>query len=190
MQKALLLSIQSTPSYYIVRGEKLWEVRTRKLPQGIDIYGYVTKGRPLLTRYDSQVIFDGKWIDYMGYQVLNGTVPFKFRVGEIIEVPYEVIIPEGYNDYDGEWVDNSKYGYWASQSLLDNSKLTYEELEAYGKGKKLYFHEITNLQIFDKPMALGEFYKEEYAVMPNGVFPAYQPLTKAPQKYQFVWVRE
>ena len=59
----------------------------------------------------------------------------------------------------------------------------------YGKGKILYAWHIDNLVIFDKPKELSEFEKEEYYSTPNGWFPSFQSLTKAPQSWQYVWLK-
>jgi len=59
----------------------------------------------------------------------------------------------------------------------------------YKCGRGYAWH-ISNLVIFDKPKELGEFSVERYAEMPNGVFPCYEPIIKAPQSWQYVCIEE
>lgn len=183
--------------------QKLYEVRTRRLPQGIDIYGYVTKGKPYLHKNQfGYQVYRGNIKAFLNRsEVLNGKIPFKFQIGEVIAY---------------EW-DESQKGYFPedkyflkvdAQWILNKAHLSREEVHAYGKGKTIYFHEIKNLQIFDKPMALGEFYKmnpftphvdvnnlgkyfTDYISLKSAqMLLNDEKLTKAPQSYQFVWVRE
>lgn len=196
MQKALFLPIRPYYSYHIMIGDKLWEVRTYKLPTDKDIYGYVTKGKPYFYQmFGRYTLSDNKISEF---KMLNGTVPFKFRVGEIVEVPFI---------YDRFQLKNG-LGFYDIQphDLPLKSCLSIDDINAYGKGKTLYFHEITNLHIFDKPMALGEFTTtpicENCVIKKDGENMYYYSkdrpmwhfyfsyLTKAPKSYQYVWVRE
>jgi hypothetical protein len=109
---------------------------------------------------------------------VNGKIPFRFWFDEY---------------YDLKWLDlllchnaPSRYGSVEYMPLC----LTKQEILIYGYGQDLYAWHIKNLEIFDKPMKLREFEKEEYAVMPNGIWPCYQPITKAPHPYMYAWVKE
>ena len=60
-----------------------------------------------------------------------------------------------------DWIDEYAYGreghYCMSWNDLEASKLTFEELERYGKGKKLYGWHISDLKVYDKPKQLSQF---------------------------------
>ena len=89
--------------------------------------------------------------------------------------------------------------YELQDELLYMSKLTQEQLKAYGKGKDLYAYYIDNLQVFDEPIELGELvsyknYREFMkSIQPTGhntenLLSQYA-LTKAPQSYQYVYYK-
>jgi hypothetical protein len=120
---------------------------------------------------------------YTGFSI-NGKVVCRFWFDEYYEINkmpfsnnYYLLKTRDYNDVP-------------FNKILDNLHLTHDEVYNYGKGKPLYAWHIKNLDIFDKPMELREFEKEEYAVMPNGIWPCYQPITKAPHPYMYAWVKE
>lgn len=188
--KSILISINPQPSCYILRGEKMFEVRTRILPSGYDYYGYVTKGKPFLqfNGYENQwelTKHNDKKLNNPSITQVNGKVPFKFQIGEVIEVEQECM-----DIY--EYPRTYAYFYDDDNELLVKSCLINDELNDYGKGKTLYFHEITNLEIFDKPMELGEFYKHLDKIdTPNGIkLIGVNSLTKAPQSWQYVFVNK
>ena len=192
--KALLLSIKPEHVINILNGKKTLELRKR-VPKGFKgwVYCYVTKGKPIL--WD---IEDVSGIDFYGQRYLirdenltmsdliytgkklNGTIPFRFWFDEYNIIYYTIA------DYQRPTWD----GYYVGEELLRKLCLTELQVNNYGKGKDLYAWHIKNLDPFYEPMQLSNFKKEEYAVMPNGVWPCYQPITKAPQSYMYVYVKE
>jgi hypothetical protein len=89
--------------------------------------------------------------------------------------------------------------------MLNDSCISYNELLHYGKEKPLYLHHISKVEILEKPMDIGEFYKaynpknksdnfcsfEEYKErLKNGNLEVSAKLTKAPQSYCYVEVEE
>ena len=68
--------------------------------------------------------------------------------------------------------------------------MTENDFHKYSKGTDLFAWHIKKLEIFDTPKEISEFYRESYAIMPNGVFPCNEPLTKAPQSWCYVEVKE
>ena len=87
--------------------------------------------------------------------------------------------------------------YELQDELLYMSKLTQEQLKAYGKGKDLYAYYIDNLQVFDEPIELGELYVEDNKCdtiigMTKDFRSMYifgKPVTKAPQSYMYVYYK-
>lgn len=154
--KAILLSCRSEPSYQIIMGYKTYEVRKTAIPSGTVIYNYITKAKPTIMWYmgnddepfDKFDLIIDKTAKRDGDD-LNGTIPFKYSIGRVIEV------------------DSTK----GNPNLYIKACLSDTQVAEYGKGKPLYFHEITQLEVLDKPMQLEQF----------GV-------KKAPQSYRWVEV--
>lgn len=180
--KALLLSIKPEHAINILRGKKTLELR-KSVPKGFKgwVYVYVTKGERLSVVHDDE---NGKTYYYLNShwgRSLNQDVPFRFWFDE-----YEML------NYKDKIKDYSYINMQLSEmkKFISDLCLTYDDVKTYGNGKDLYAWHIKQLEIFDDPKELGEFYREEYAVMPNGIFPAYQPLTHAPQKYVYCYTKE
>lgn len=146
-----LMSIRPNWSEKIGNGLKLYEVRKTPLRTGDVVYVWVTKnGEGLYFDYLKKELFLFGKCAHNGL-ILNGTIPLKFTVGEVIEVKYiydRFNIKDGLHFYDIQPHD-----------LPLKACLSIDEINAYGKGKDLYFHEITNLEIFDKSMQLSDFYR-------------------------------
>jgi len=122
--------------------------------------------------------------------MLNGSIPCRFWFDEYIAYKY-------YADDNTYFVKRPQdFGYRADE-VLKRLCLTRDELHTYGKGKDLYAIHIKKLEIFDKPMELGEFYRDwdRFDTDSNGKEVGWydigiNPLTKAPQSYQYVYVNE
>ena len=178
--KQLMISIKPEHLVNILNGKKTLELRSY-LPKGFigPVNIYCSKGEPLLF-YDGETFIEyldnGQYAQGTNYELLNGKVVARFWFDE-----YEKM----YTDYS-MWVIAPK----RNEEILKMACLSWEDADKYSNHKPLYAWHIKQLEIFDKPKELGEFYREEYAVMPNGIFPAYQPLTHAPQKYVYCYTKE
>ena len=184
--KALLLSVRPEHAINIINGNKTLELR-KSVPKGFKgwVYVYVTKGKPYLQDYTVEVYgianrhFTTTNIDFK--EKLNGTVPFRFWFDEF----------DFYNPFYFSNTGVNELDYLLSWETKEKLSLEDEDVRVYGKGKDLYAWHIKKLDIFPKPMRLGDFEKEDYDVMPtNGVWPFNQPITKAPQSYMYVYVKE
>lgn len=177
MNKALILSIKPEHAIKILNGEKTLELR-KSVPKGFVgwVYCYVTKGKPNI--YKSIL-----------WPLLNGTIPFRFWFDE-----YKL-----YNYLD------FTIDYLLTERVLNSMCLTEKQVNDYGKGKDLYAWHIKQLDIFDKPMQLSEFYKidsqyiQDYERLVldhnNKIIKSESKLkrlslTKAPQSYMYAWVKE
>lgn len=49
--------------------------------------------------------------------------------------------------------------FYPGKEIVDKTAMTFQEIIDYGKGKNLYCWHIENLQVFDVPMELSEFYQ-------------------------------
>ena len=188
--KAILISIKPKYVAKILNGEKTIEIRKTmpKCDLPIDVYIYCTKGKPTLKG------------GYFDYEKLNGKVVAKFTLNKVEEIKFfeEFVYPNGYEDYDGEWVDTSeiyKNVHYINNGTLQKTCLSYEELQNYlGKKNGCAIH-INDLEIFDKPKEISEIkhivtkqnyfygcktYKEYFA----------KPLTKAPKNFCYVEINE
>lgn len=189
MIRAMLISLHPKPVLNIVDGLKKWEVRTWKLPEDVWIYGYVTKGNPRIAKFPKGYKMMDK--PKLGIEI-NGKIPIRFRVGEIKDFTYiDAFIIKADGTY--EEARNGEMMYPIQSGIIAESCLSYDELEAYGKGKTLYFHEIKDLQFLVEPSELSEFYTYKKKTIYSGLdCPPYTDevkvkITKAPQKCQWVW---
>ena len=191
--KAILLSINPEHALNILNGKKTLELRKR-VPKGFIgwVYVYVTKGKPFLEPREC----NGNFVwnihnDFIYHTDLNGTIPFRFWFDK-----YETYTQKkhGLELY----TDVSEYD--VPYRELEQLQLDYREVENYGKGKDLYAWHIKKLEIFDKPMKLSELYGKQQITKSQLDFISrhqvgdenyeYYRLTKAPQSYQYVWVKE
>jgi predicted transcriptional regulator len=204
MTKAILISINPQHALNILRGDKTLELR-KSVPKDFVgwVYMYVTKTYPALTK-----VFE---VD-MGTQVKDG-VFYTLQTKSMIENgayafnPFHIINGtivarwwhDGYIYYNPFWFESVKdenvkvLDYIVDLRNLEKMCLNYEQINKYGNGKDLYAWHIKRLEIFDKPMELGEFktqdifkYQDDNG---NPAFDDYFELTKAPQSWQYVWVK-
>lgn len=155
----ILMSFQPKWVAKILDGEKLFEVRKHQFKTGDEIYMYCTKDRKH---------------SYAVCEYQKGKVVAKYVVGDVIESTAVHI------------------GQYATE-LRKKACVIVEELIPYVGGfdktnKPLYFHEITNLQIFDKPKELGEFKRIRDYDLHDGIYkePIYETITKAPRNFIYV----
>ena len=147
--KSILLSVQPKRVEKILNGEKTIEIR-KTAPKEVPfkVYVYCTKDRRKnyfnLVNHYGQIMFAPKSWD----NILNGKVVAKFVVRKVDTYDYA---PNCYNE-------NEKM-YYIKNGELDKTRLTYDELVAYGKGKALYGWHISDLKVYDEPLELKEFYK-------------------------------
>jgi len=189
MSKAILLSIQSQHAINIMNNIKKYEVKKNSLKSGDIVYGYITKARPFLMHaFDNTYYLHDMTEKYRMKNDLNGTIPFRFEVGEIKKLKW------------GRWVSQSDFNYrgynYEHDETIKKSCLTHEQILEYGNRKDLYFHEIKNLEIFSQPKTLSDFYSKDLS---NHFFIDYDherrtyekaTLKRAPQSWQYVWVKE
>ena len=179
--KAILISIQPKWCELIANGKKTVEVRkTRpKLATPFKVYIYCTKDEPLYRSGDKF------WCpnDECG----NGKVIGEFVCDKVDEYRYGV--------YDNEFV------YHIPTAEGEKTCMEYTEAEEYGNGKPLYFWHISDLVIYDKPIALSNFYRkckfydlDEYDIDNNYCFDCKDPcgnggklyLNRPPQSWCYV----
>lgn len=200
---ATLMPIRPQHLVNVLNGKKTRELRIR-IPKGFKgwIYFYCTKGKPYL--------YKNKGIWFVSYENLNtplldidfrhnGKVVCRFWFDEYDTHPFvDVSIPTGYEDWDGNFVDTTEeeMGYYITGDDLDKMCLSYNEVANYGKSKDLYALHINQLEIFDEPKSLTEFKKWTKKIIYSGMdCPPYTddvlvPVSKAPQSYMFVEVKE
>ena len=193
MTKSIVLSIQAQHAYNIMDGYKTLELRKR-VPRGFKgwVYVYVTKAEPYLyqSRYNLNYFLKQYKMEAiepeLRPELLNGTIPFRFWFDEWEEV------------IEDHWINQNAYSYSLknhtnNDDLLKNSCLTLEEIYSYlGMNNGCAWH-IKKLEIFDKPMQLGDFNKYLSQYKLNMLFqldlPMWIKLSKAPQSYQYVYLK-
>ena len=177
MAKAILISINPKWVAGILNGEKTIEIR-KKFPKDYVgwVYIYCTKG--------------GAGLYHQRFWA-NGKVVARFWCDKVEEIKYHF----GYYDM----------GEWAESYILENSCLSAEELDNYLQASKEYDEKkisrvygyaihITNLEIFDKPKELSEFFKptcngcpfENTQTCHKDIDGKLCRITKAPQSWCYV----
>lgn len=228
MKKSLLISIQPQHLLNILNGDKTYEVRKvvpkwvlDKLDRGekVEAYLYCTKPKKRwsvghmvffndeLYRTPKGVIKYGSSVELMAYDncdknnYLSGKIPAKVVIDGYHYITYGKLSPNEYGFMEKCDTYFPKSVDW----VLKDMCLSQNELNDYGNGKDLYALHISKLEIFDKPMELGDFYNhsdsyeqcpfamslaEEYMTQEEILFNrGSKKLTKAPQNMQTVWVK-
>lgn len=152
MIKSILISIQPEHLVNILNGKKTLELR-KTVPKNYKgwVYIYCTKnGDNLVYNGKSYQLEKGKKLDYD----LNGKVVARFCFDEYEEITLQPISK------------NSKVHVYQSQKLSNydlmlKTCLQEHEMVNYLGAKNGYILHIKNLEIFDKPMELSKFYKND-----------------------------
>ena len=203
IMKSILISIKPKWVAKILNGEKTIEVRKNKaLASAIqklidengyaDIYVYCSKSNTqyligsknkvceILTK-SAGATFSPNIDKYIG----NGKVIFKFRC-------YKVGVIHDFIESLEETEPSNRHITISNQEeLLSKSCLTKEEIKTYGGNYAIH---INDLEIFDKPKELSEFYKVGHYEDLDDYFTDEKhingkwciPLTKAPQNFCYV----
>lgn len=181
--KAILISIQPQHVLKILNGSKTLELR-KSVPKGYVgwVYVYCTKGGE--TIYNGEKIYQGHGDYSETSYVLNGFVVARFWFDEYIKLEHQEFMDNGYED-----PRTYAYFYEDNNEILDKLCITHEDIENYGKGKDLYAWHIKKLEVLE-PMGLDSFYTWKWET--NGAHKEQfiNTLTKAPQSWQYVWVKE
>lgn len=206
--KAILISVHANWCALMMNGDKTVEVRKgtalyKAIQKLIDEYGYAefyvccTKGKPNLWlpyEYDcfeldeaSQPYLSDKPIVDIDTK-MNGKVIFKFRCYKVEEIAQR-------------WVTLLETKSLECYELLHLSCLKYEELFDYLRGRKEpkgTAIRISDLEIFDKPKELSEFYKVGHYEDLDDYFTDEKqingkwciPLKKSPQSFCYIEVED
>ncbi|MDA3932044.1 MAG: hypothetical protein PF513_04835, partial [Tenericutes bacterium] len=157
-------------------GLKKLEIR-KNAPKGYWVYVYVTKAKPYIMKIPN---------DYKKDNVrFNGKVVARFWFDEYDEITSKQVYDEGYDMNITEF-DSDQY---SESELEEHSCLEYQDLIkyfGYKEGVVGYAWHIKNLEIFDEPKELSEFYKwnKDIKWTPDM---NWNPITKAPQSYMYVY---
>lgn len=203
--KAIMMSIKPQWNEKILNGIKTLEIR-RKFP--IDyvgwVYIYCTKGKQEIGKFNTKGNYEyslnGKvvarfWCDKV--ETFRCIITGNLKDGFFKAKPYCKVIEDGianYN-YDDEFED-----------ILKNAQITNEELaqylgdkrEPYGGWYVFNAIHITQLEIFDKPKEISEFYRivktdigycvDDIEKQKPITLNACKHLTRAPESWQFIEV--
>ena len=143
--KAVMLSIQPKWCELIASGKKTVEVRKTipKLETPFKVYIYCTKGKEILavSRYSDKSVFlwDKSDVDnYNSDMIRNGKV-----IGEFVCDEIEIL---------------RRNTIFNAPALYSQACLTREEYFNYIGNKTAYIWHISDLEIYDEPKKLSEFY--------------------------------
>lgn len=233
MKKAILISIKPGWVEKILNGEKIIEIR-KSMPKcdlPIDVYIYCCKSKDGSLNYFGGDKYDTRDYYFMHYDNDNwavglgeefnnlcGKVVAKFTLNKVDKLS----MLDGYRNHGVNWLNDKHIEDDELDILLEKICINFNELEQYlepGEFEKLdygigWLWYIDNLQIFDKPMELTDFYKnnweylsEQYCENHNCRFAhensvlgddGYCPINecprlrvnKPPQSWQYVFVEE
>ena len=180
MIKQVIMTLSPLEALNVLNGKASMLIRKRVPKDYVGFVWLVVSKKPRLSVvHDDEDLKTRYYINSTWGRSLNNDVIAKYWHEEITKMKF------------GRWVDQSEWNYmnynYKYRDFLPKLCLTEKQIDKYGDGKLLYAITLNKLEILDTPLELNEFYKEEYAVMPNGIFPAYQQLTKAPPTYQYVY---
>ena len=194
--KAILISIRPKWVSKILNGEKTLEIR-KKFPKDYVgwVYIYCTKDNNNLLHKNCADIW---WVEDKDFQKKNKRLEIKQQPiynGKVVARFWCDSVEELFTDEDGwsYYTDTITKDYEVSKlACIDDS-----EIEEYLNGKIGYAIHISELEIFDKPKELGEFYTTTLDKNPfkrfmtsytlnNGL--NVKRLTKAPQSWCYVEV--
>ena len=143
--KSVLISVNPKWCEKIVNGEKIIEVR-KTAPKEVPFKAYI---------YETKGATETPWVDEDGHYIYKGKgqVIGEFVCNEVEEFHEWELSPQGkFADFERERLEN----------FLTAACLSEEEVVRYRKNlpycKPLYGWHISDLKIYDKPKALGEFY--------------------------------
>ncbi len=179
--KSIVISIRPEHALNILNGSKTLELR-KSVPKGFVgwVYIYCTKGGGNLVWGSplSHYVEESYVLTY-GYStkeandifgILNGKVVARFWFEE-----YEEVLVQ--HHIDSEQIER----------VLKQACIEHDDLDNYvGNKETIYAWHIKNLEVFDKPMELSEFYKKDYYATSDYY---YIPVTNAPQSWQYVYVK-
>lgn len=179
--KAIMLTIRLKWFYLTYKGIKTIEVR-KSAPKDFvgDVFEVVSK-----TNFEKDLM-EIPENEREFFKQFKGKVGLKFTLNKVEEISYS----------------NGIYMVW--NYTTHRACITEKEMVNYLNHKKGYAWHISNLVIFDKPRELGEFHKsgwKEWCAEHPPILSLFQPkkcyeelkqfeITKAPQSYQFIEVKE
>ena len=177
MNKELMISIQPQHAINILNGKKTLELRTW-IPKGYVgwVYVYIAKKKPYISHIcevrvgvDEVCYYETFDIPHFGDVDLNGKVAFRFWFDE-----YEEVLVQ--HHIDSEQIER----------VIKQACIEHDDLDNYvGNRETIYAWHIKHLEIFDKPMELKNFHKLSVGKETS----AYIRLDKAPQSWQYVYVK-
>ena len=175
--KHIMISIRPEWVEKILNREKLSEIRKSCPKEECIVEIYCTKGQELWgdgtgdTWYGIAEDEDLERVFELNPTLarLNGKVVARWHQRCVTPHPYaDLSYPTPSYDGDPSMCDCGM-GYWVTVNDCREMCLRYEDLLAYGKGKKIYAWHIDNLEIYETPKELREF-----------------GLTRAPQSWQYL----
>jgi hypothetical protein len=216
MNKELMISMKPEHAVNILNGKKTLELRTWISKDYVGwVYGYISKNKPYISHIcevrvgvDEVCYYETFDIPHFGDVDLNGKVAFRFWFDE-----YDTLTYEDFWDRHDYIANDGEVGWEVDSDYIKLFCLDYQDILDYGFREKphrhqvdLYAWHIKDLEIFDKPKKLSEFYKalrydNGETVTPNicnafsGSYESKRCLNlfrvkRAPQKCLWVYVKE
>ena len=170
MKKSIIISIQPQWVEKILNGEKTIEIH-KSIPKcefPIDVYIYCCKSKELHLDYE---LHNNKkrWFNW---NKKSHHYPFKYCKDEFGEEMGEsfngkIIAKFTLNKVDkinncGSCFEIANESYAYTNAIGNRSCLDFNDMKKYLNDKNGYAWHIDNLEIFDKPMELSVFYKNNY----------------------------
>lgn len=197
MTKTLLLSVKPEQLVHILNGSATL-LLNKNIPKDYKgwVYLYCNKNEVLEKSFlGYRNINRTSWYSQGVGRDISGNVVARFWFDQYETYEYrDVSYPEGYENYDGNFIDTTQevYGYPLFAKEQNALCLSYYTIEKYGNKKPLYAWRIKELEIFDKPMLLNDFYFRKRDDYSTRKIYSYSEFTveAAPKNYQHVYVYE
>lgn len=196
MTKSILISIKPEHLINILNDKKTLELR-KSVPKDFKgwVYIYCTKsgGQGLIHHQRVDLDFIGQYEEEEHYSLFDYRIQFDFFGRHLNGSIVARFWFDEYTTY--EYLNNEYLTYAKEQNALC---LSYYTIKEYGQGKTLYAWHIKQLEIFDKPLALKNFYKHDnkwsihykmWERLNHNDLGKYA-LSRPPQSYQFVYIKE
>ena len=205
MKKVIIISVRPQHAIRILKGKKTLELR-KSIPKNFKgwVYIYVTKSTPYVGRNEN---YGWQHKDRFGYALYNiphfGDLKYNDGIGDLNG---KIVARFWFDKYDVITVSclvgsypfflvNGKDGWFNNYStILKKAKIRLDELEKYLGGNldtKIYAWHIKNLEVFDEPMEIGDFWVVKTKPTTAGKsMNIYKKLTRAPQSWQYAYKGE
>ncbi len=200
MIKVIIRSVQPQHLFNILNGRKILEIG-KSVPKDFKgwVYLYCTYGTLLHS-------FNCIHAEGRGYCLCDSAITTKANMNlHSWALNGKIVARFWFDEYEEFETDLLGMMRLEEKDIYKKSCLTPKEIVNYAKGKRIYAWKIKQLEVFDKPMELGDFRKikecckksschnwefNDYESSHGYCCLDYCPIEKAPQSWQYAYLTE